>query len=301
MNDPLAKLFNLNFCRHYRILDLFRTPNLRKKSCLIIFNSFSNYAVYSGLNFFVPHLGGDEHVNFIYGALIELPAYPAMYLCLNRFGRRFLLMVSMVVGGAFLIATALVPEVHYLTVILLFLTSKFFMTFSFFITDLMASELFPTVLRGAGASLTQTISTVGLCMSPLIAHLGSYNLWLPLVIFGVLGIVGGLVAVLLPETLNQNLPETLAEAEEFGKYMRWRDYLRFGKNSTLGKSPAVLTGPATTALADGTTLVVSAHPYADMPDQAEQPDHTIINGHHTRAPGEEGILLRSFHPSREEQ
>ena len=224
--------------RHYRILDLFRTPNLRKKSCLIIFNSFCNYAVYSGLNFFVPHLGGKDHINFLYGALIELPAYPAMYLTLNRLGRRFLLMSSMMIGGSFLIATALVPETEHLIVILLFLTSKFFMTFAFFITDLMASELFPTVLRGAGASLTQTVSTVGLCLSPLIAHLGSYGLWMPLVIFGVLGIVGGMATILLPETLNQNLPETLEEAEEFGKNMTWRDYLHFCGSSSSGNAPS---------------------------------------------------------------
>ncbi|OWA52770.1 Carcinine [Hypsibius exemplaris] len=214
--------------RKYVIMDLFRTPNLRRKSCLIIFNSFANYAVYSGLNFFIPHLGGNDHIDFIYGALIELPAYPAMYFALNRFGRRVLLMFSMLLGGAFLIATALVPSENHLAVILLFLTSKFWMTFSFFVTDLVASELFPTVLRGAGASLTQTVSTIGLCLSPLIAHLGTHSLWLPLVIFGVLGMIGGLAALLLPETMNANLPETLEEAEEFGKDMTWKDYLKFG-------------------------------------------------------------------------
>jgi MFS family permease len=135
-------------------------------------------------------------------------------------------MFSMILGGIFLIAAALVPSSDHLTVIFLFLTSKLCMTCSFFITDLVASELFPTVVRGAGASLTQTVSTIGLCLSPLIAHLGNQNLYLPLVIFGILGIVGGGVTILLPETLDQNLPETMEEGEAFGKDMTWRECLK---------------------------------------------------------------------------
>ncbi|OQV18499.1 Carcinine [Hypsibius exemplaris] len=215
--------------KRYRVVDIFRTPNLRKKSCLIIFNSFCNYAVYSGLNFFAPQLGGDDHLNFLLSSLIELPAYTILYFCLNRFGRRPLLTFSMIFGGSFLIAAALVPEKNHLTVLFLFLISKFCMTCSFFVTDLVASETFPTVVRGAGASLTQTVSTIGLCLSPLIAHLGSHVIYLPLVIFGILGIVGGAVTLLLPETVDQYLPETMDEGEAFGKHMTWRDCFHLGK------------------------------------------------------------------------
>lgn len=46
---------------------------------------------------------------------------------------------------------------------------------------------------------------------------GSENLVIPLVIMGALSVIGGMTALRLPETLNQPLPQTVEEAENFGK------------------------------------------------------------------------------------
>lgn len=45
------------------------------------------------------------------------------------------------------------------------------------------------------------------------------HIWqpLPLLIFGVLALIGGLMSMVLPETLNKKLPETIEEGEQFGK------------------------------------------------------------------------------------
>ena len=40
---------------------------------------------------------------------------------------------------------------------------------------------------------------------------------LPLLIYGGSAVAAGLLTLMLPETLNRKLPETLAEGEEFGK------------------------------------------------------------------------------------
>jgi hypothetical protein len=45
---------------------------------------------------------------------------------------------------------------------------------------------------------------------------GKYSYVLPLVIMGVLSVMGGFTALFLPETLGQHLPNTLDEGEEFG-------------------------------------------------------------------------------------
>lgn len=47
-------------------------------------------------------------------------------------------------------------------------------------------------------------------------HLGKA---LPLVIFGGFSVLAGLLSLLLPETLNQKLPETIEDGERFGKYV----------------------------------------------------------------------------------
>lgn len=40
---------------------------------------------------------------------------------------------------------------------------------------------------------------------------------LPLIIFGTVTLIGGCLSLILPETLNKQLPESIADGEQFGK------------------------------------------------------------------------------------
>lgn len=49
---------------------------------------------------------------------------------------------------------------------------------------------------------------------------------LPLLIMGVISVIGGLIGLRLPETLHYRLPQTLEEGEEFGKDFTVQDCFR---------------------------------------------------------------------------
>jgi len=55
---------------------------------------------------------------------------------------------------------------------------------------------------------------------------GTDVLVLPLVILGVVSVVGGLSGLRLPETLHHRLPQTVEDGEEFGKDWTLAECLR---------------------------------------------------------------------------
>lgn len=67
-----------------------------------------------------------------------------------------------------------------------------------------------------------------LIRAPFLPFQGRSNLLIPLILMGVLSVLGGLVALRLPETLNTSLPNTVQEGEAFGRDFGWRDCLSCG-------------------------------------------------------------------------
>jgi hypothetical protein len=54
-------------------------------------------------------------------------------------------------------------------------------------------------------------------LAPFVVYLSNIMNELPLIVLGTLGIFGGVLSLFLPETLDHELPQTLADGEEFGR------------------------------------------------------------------------------------
>ncbi|XP_031786854.1 carcinine transporter isoform X3 [Nasonia vitripennis] len=218
------------------VLDLFKTPNMRLKTCLITLNWFANNMVYVGLSYYGPALGNEEHLSFFFSSLAEIPSYLACWFVMDRLGRRWPLCFCMVIAGASCIATVLLPSDAVLSTLILFLLSKSAISASFLIIYPFAGELYPTQLRGIAIGFSAYISGLGLIIIPFVTYLGKDNLVLPLVIMGIISVIGGVSGLRLPETLHHRLPQTIEEGESFGKNWTCADCCQFSPSSLPNKS-----------------------------------------------------------------
>ncbi|XP_012538736.1 carcinine transporter isoform X6 [Monomorium pharaonis] len=208
------------------VLSLFKSPNMRLKTCLITLNWFANNMVYVGLSYYGPALGNEEHLSFLFSSLAEIPSYIACWVVMDRWGRRWPLCLCMVVAGVSCIATVLLSPDAVMETLILFLVSKSTISASFLIIYPFAGELYPTQLRGVAIGFSAYISGLGLIIIPFVTYLGKENLVLPLVILGVISVIGGLSGLRLPETLHHRLPQTVEEGELFGKDWTCADCIR---------------------------------------------------------------------------
>ncbi|XP_063233832.1 organic cation transporter protein-like isoform X2 [Bacillus rossius redtenbacheri] len=199
------------------VLDLFRTPHMRKISLVLYVIWFAVYLVYYGLVLNLANIGGDVYVNTVISGAVEIPSIAISILILLKMGRRWPLCLTLVGGGVACLLTLAVPagrqDLEWLTITFA-MVGKFAVACSNAIMPVFTAELFPTVVRNLGVGSSNLPAGVALMTVPYLWNLSSISARVPMSVLGVLGVVGGLSTLLLPETANKPMPGTLQEGED---------------------------------------------------------------------------------------
>ncbi|XP_075161063.1 organic cation transporter protein-like [Haematobia irritans] len=199
----------------YSVLDLFKTPRLRRITILLIVIWMAISLVFDGHVRNVGSLGLDLFLTFTIACFTEFPADTLLTLTLDRFGRRWLACGSMVLSGLFSLIATVAPVGIYSASFAIM--GRFFVNVSYNIGLQYAAEILPTVVRAQGVAFIHIMGYVAQIIAPFVVYLTYISPMLPLIILGILGIAGGLLSLLLPETLDHDLPQTLNDGEEFGR------------------------------------------------------------------------------------
>ncbi|GIY74832.1 organic cation transporter 1 [Caerostris darwini] len=214
---------------------LLKYPRLRRNFIILCICWTAFFAGYSGLTYNIMNLSSNEFLNFFLLSVVEVPGNLTFWFLMDRYGRRW----SAALGFIMISVFCLIPLMGFNSSdITGSILAKFLISGIFLVTDQQSAELFPTVLRTSGIGTGKAIATAATLGIPYITLLNQYGKALPFVLIGLTSFLTGILASFLPETLNENLPQTLTDAEAFGKNQK---YFSWTKKAVKSKDPAVIS------------------------------------------------------------
>ncbi|XP_067845333.1 solute carrier family 22 member 2-like isoform X2 [Heptranchias perlo] len=202
------------------IVDLVRTPQMRKQTLILMVNWFTSALVYQGLVMRLGTLGGNIYLDFFISGAVEIPASIIVLLVIERIGRRLPFAAGGLLSGASCLIAAFIPESVFWLKTAAACLGRLGITVSLEMVCFVNTELYPTFLRNFAVSVCAALSDIGGIAAPFIVYrLAAIWVDMPLVVFGVIGLISGGLVLLLPETKGLTLPDTIEDVENI---RRWK-------------------------------------------------------------------------------
>ncbi|XP_019875571.1 organic cation transporter protein [Aethina tumida] len=181
----------------------------------ICFNWFICGFCYFGVSQYVGTLGGNIFANNAIAALLGIPGTIIVIFTSNSWGRKGTTLAMNAFAAIPLIVLLGCPEDPEWIQPLFASLSMFGIFGLFCIAYIFAGELFPTTARNAGLGLCSLTARMAAMIAPYVQNLSSYDPRIPAAIYAVMPIIGFVVTMFLPETLNAELPSNVEESENF--------------------------------------------------------------------------------------
>jgi len=193
------------------ILNLFTKARLTSVTLILCYTWFVNGASYYGLTLAAGSIGTDIYTGTALSGAVEIPAVLLTYYAIESYGRRLALASFMMLSGLSCLAIQ-VFRGSFLSSLAttLALGGKMCIAASFKVAYILSGEVFATSIRNSAMGLVSGLARAGAILSPFIVMAGETVPGVQFLVFGILGISGGVLSLWLPETKDRPLPETVA-------------------------------------------------------------------------------------------
>nr|XP_050044284.1 solute carrier family 22 member 7-like isoform X1 [Dermacentor andersoni] len=196
---------------------LVKSPRIRRLTIFIYFAWFVITLCYNVITLQLGRLDLNIYSTYAIAIAFELPVNVLCLVLMDSVGRRWsntgFLFLSAV--ACFLLGL-LRPESSTWTLVLA-VAAIMAMAGAYNVTNQLAPEAFPTVIRGRAVLLQKLIGDVGGLTGIQVASLVERDTYTPVLVMGALSLAATVVVFFLPETLEQALPQSIEDGENFGK------------------------------------------------------------------------------------
>ncbi|RWS28812.1 solute carrier family 22 member 5-like protein [Leptotrombidium deliense] len=218
-------------------LEFLRKGRLRTNFLLVLLAIVAEDSGYYGLTLNFENLAGNPFVNFFMLSLVEIPSSLIAYWTIEtKLGRRWSNTLFLTSGGILLCLPIMLPIGGSFTTVVSFIAKGVINT-ALLVTYQQAAELYPTSLRNQGIGISVAVGCIVTLFLPYLSHLGRENVLIPLTSIGVICVIAGFASMFLPETLNENLPQEVHDAQQFGKSAK---FFSLAKTSSENEPKAVI-------------------------------------------------------------
>lgn len=208
----------MKITKKQNVFDLMRHPFVRRTCLILCFNMFIAQICVYGFNFLINDIGGNIYINFIVISAVEVIMRGTSYFTLERLGRTKTTTMSLLIMGVmnliFVVTKSYEGYYSSLGIVSLVVSmiGRIFNGIYFCAAVMQSQEIFPTTVRSTASGVLISTGRFGLLLLPIILLLGDY-VWkqLPFLIFGVGSLIGGVLALMLPETRGRVMPNTVEE------------------------------------------------------------------------------------------
>lgn len=195
------------------VIDVIKSPLTRIRLFLAVTINFLCSIVYYGISLNVVNLQTNLYLSVLVNAVAEMPAFTITAVLLDKLGRKPMTIGTLWFSGFFCLLGSLVKNNGIWKIVRMIcgVMGIFGVAGTYNLLFIYTTELFPTVVRNAALGCATQAAQLGAILAPLVVVLGG---WLPFAVFAACGIIGGLFAFYLPETLNKPLYDTMAGMKE---------------------------------------------------------------------------------------